>query len=111
MANDEHVAMLKKSVDTWNECWRLGNFDMRPNLVGADLTEACLNGAYLREADLAGAHLSGTIERYDPQRLCITAVQQVLDHCRGICFGGISFDVCKARPPKAAKDEMDIRIK
>jgi hypothetical protein len=38
-------------------------------------------------------------------------VQQVLDHCRGICFGGIGFDVCKSRPPKAAKDEMDIRIK
>ena len=39
------------------------------------------------------------------------AVQQVLDHCRGIGFGGISFDVCKSRPSKAAKDEMDIRIK
>jgi hypothetical protein len=38
-------------------------------------------------------------------------VQQVLDHCRGICFGGIGLDVCKSRPPKAAKDEMDIRIK
>ena len=51
------------------------------------------------------------IERYDPQRLRIAAVQQVLDHCRGICFGGISFDVSESRPPKSAKDEMDIRIK
>jgi hypothetical protein len=33
MANDEHVAMLKKGVDAWNECWRLENFDMRPNLM------------------------------------------------------------------------------
>ena len=44
MANDEHVAMLKKGVDAWNECWRLENFDMRPNLMRADLTGANLRG-------------------------------------------------------------------
>jgi hypothetical protein len=31
MANDEHVAMLKKGVDAWN-AWREANPDIRPVL-------------------------------------------------------------------------------
>ena len=33
MANDEHVALLKKGVDAWNE-WRGENPDIRPDLSG-----------------------------------------------------------------------------
>jgi len=36
MANDEHVAMLKKGVDAWNG-WRDENPDMSPDLSKANL--------------------------------------------------------------------------
>jgi len=68
MANDEHVAMLKKGVAAWN-AWREKNPDIRrPDLIGADLNGANVTGADLRGADLdradlrgahLGAHLSG----------------------------------------------------
>jgi uncharacterized protein YjbI with pentapeptide repeats len=66
MANDEHVALLKKSVTAWNE-WRLENESTRPDLSGADLTGADLTGAsemrsrsgYTLVANLRGADLSG----------------------------------------------------
>jgi hypothetical protein len=62
MANDEHVAILKKGVAAWNE-WRNENPDIRPelseaNLNGADLSEARLRNANLREAHLSGTNLS-----------------------------------------------------
>ena len=34
MANEEHVAILKKGVAAWNE-WRRENPDIRPNLSEA----------------------------------------------------------------------------
>jgi len=68
MANEEHVAILKKGVAAWNE-WRRENPDIRPNLsganlrrahlYGADLSGADLSRADLSEADLSGADLSG----------------------------------------------------
>jgi uncharacterized protein YjbI with pentapeptide repeats len=63
MANDEHVAMLKKGVDAWNE-WRDQNKSIAPdlykaNLVGANLVGADLTGANLVGADLVGANLVG----------------------------------------------------
>jgi len=73
MANDEHVAMLKKGVDAWNE-WRRKNQTLNPDLsnadlggaqlgraylVGANLSEANLHGARLNRANLHGAHLHG----------------------------------------------------
>jgi hypothetical protein len=56
MANDEHVAMLKKGVDAWNK-WRDENANIRPDLSGADLRGADLSGANLSEADLSMADL------------------------------------------------------
>jgi uncharacterized protein YjbI with pentapeptide repeats len=63
MANDEHVAMLKKGVAAWNE-WRQRNPDIRPDLseadlMGADLTGANLTWTDLRKANLTIAHLTG----------------------------------------------------
>jgi hypothetical protein len=69
MANDEHVALLKQGVETWN-AWRCENPNVRPYLDGAklhglDLHEADLAGANLLRAasltlaDLSGANLSG----------------------------------------------------
>jgi uncharacterized protein YjbI with pentapeptide repeats len=54
MANDEHVAMLKKGVDAWN-AWRVENPEIRPDLSEADLSKANLAGANLREANLIRA--------------------------------------------------------
>jgi len=63
MANDKHVAMLKKGVDAWN-AWRDENPGTRPDLSEANLREANLSGtnlrgANLREAGLSKANLSG----------------------------------------------------
>jgi hypothetical protein len=89
MANDEHVEMLKKGVDAWNE-WRRDNPYIAPplkpglgaltawrhkhpnitpdlsganlagrNLAGADLQRANLSEANLNGADLTGANLTG----------------------------------------------------
>jgi hypothetical protein len=61
MANDEHVAILKKGVAAWNE-WRKKNrsVPLHPDLSGADLTEANLNAADLSGANLQKAYLLGT---------------------------------------------------
>ena len=58
MANREHIVILKKGVDAWNE-WRIKNPDIRPDLSGANLPRANISGADLSEAYLRGAILSG----------------------------------------------------
>ena len=83
MANEEHLAILKKGVAAWNE-WRKQHPDIRPDLrganlargepreanlagrtsagrtsVGANLSGADLSGANLRGANLSGANLRG----------------------------------------------------
>lgn len=52
MANDEHLALLKRGVGFWNE-WKVRNPNVQPDLRGADL-----RGANLRSADLSGANLA-----------------------------------------------------
>ena len=53
MANEKHLAILKKGVAAWNE-WRGQHTDVRP-----DLSEANLSGAGLSDVDLSGAELGG----------------------------------------------------
>jgi hypothetical protein len=70
MANDEHIAQLKKGVAAWN-AWRDENRNILPDLHRANLSKANLSGADLRnaylieanldEADLSGADLSGAL--------------------------------------------------
>jgi uncharacterized protein YjbI with pentapeptide repeats len=57
MANDEHVALLRKGVDAWN-AWRDKNPTICPDLIEADLCKAYLGGANLSGANLALADLS-----------------------------------------------------
>jgi hypothetical protein len=38
-------------------------------------------------------------------------MQQILDNSGGARLGGVGLDIGKARTPKVAKDEMQIRIK
>ena len=47
MANQNHLAVLKKGVAAWNE-WRRRNPEIRPDLSGANLGGANLSGADLR---------------------------------------------------------------
>jgi uncharacterized protein YjbI with pentapeptide repeats len=56
MANDEHVALLKKGVATW-DAWRKENPNIRPDLRKANLSGANLGGANLSGAKLQGANL------------------------------------------------------
>jgi uncharacterized protein YjbI with pentapeptide repeats len=58
MANDEHVALLKKGVAAWN-AWHGENSAICPDLSGADFPLAKLGGGDLRWADLSGANLGG----------------------------------------------------
>ena len=58
MANEEHLAILKKGVKEWNK-WRKHNRDIRPDLSGAELSRAHLATANLRWADLKRADLAG----------------------------------------------------
>jgi hypothetical protein len=60
MANDEHIAILKKGVDAWN-AWRRENPGIRPDLYEADLRTENLGRADLRKADLRKADLRGAI--------------------------------------------------
>jgi len=57
MANDDHVALLKKDVDAWNR-WRGENPNVVPDLRGALLSVADLRVANLSRADLRVADLS-----------------------------------------------------
>ncbi len=56
MANPEHVALLRKSVDEWN-AWRTDSRD-EPDLRGADLSGTDLSNANLVAARLLGANLT-----------------------------------------------------
>jgi hypothetical protein len=51
MANDEHVALLKKGVAAWN-AWRDDNPYIRPDLTGARLSRADLREANLSRANV-----------------------------------------------------------
>jgi uncharacterized protein YjbI with pentapeptide repeats len=69
MANDEHVALLKKGVAAWN-AWRRENPNVRPDLSevnlklrGADLRGANLTKANLAKTDLARADLTEAVLR------------------------------------------------
>jgi hypothetical protein len=60
MANDDHIALLKKGADAWN-AWRKENSDIRPDLSGANLCGAGLERARLGGANLEGADLRDAI--------------------------------------------------
>src|SRR5262245_7884798 len=64
MANDEHVAMLKKGVDAWN-AWREKDPNIRP-----DLTGALLDGTGCRVHGVSAWGLK--LERAKQQNLIIT---------------------------------------
>src|SRR5438045_84900 len=58
MANQEHLDILKQGVKTWNQ-WRKEHSDMQPDLKGADLYNANLQGVDLSK--VIHTHRSETI--------------------------------------------------
>jgi hypothetical protein len=65
MANEEHLAILRKGVDVWN-AWREANPGVWPDLCEADigdvnLVEVDFNSTCLDRANLTGAHLIGAV--------------------------------------------------
>jgi len=73
MANPEHLEMLKKGVEVWNE-WRKKNPGIEPslrkaNLFGKDLQNANFNDTNLRRAKLGKTNLTGaSFRRADLRR-------------------------------------------
>jgi uncharacterized protein YjbI with pentapeptide repeats len=57
MANQEHLDILEKGVEAWNE-WREASPTVVPDLMSADLEGANLRGANLDGADLKFANLN-----------------------------------------------------
>lgn len=69
MANEEHVALLRQGVETWNTWRRTYSGKFPPDLAGADLHKMDLDGTdlhevYLIDTDLHGGILSGANLRY-----------------------------------------------
>ena len=60
VANPEHLELLRQGVEVWN-AWRAEKSSIRPNLSGANLTKASLDGANLSRANLREANLSEAI--------------------------------------------------
>jgi Pentapeptide repeats (8 copies) len=58
MADQTHLDILLQGVEAWNE-WREQNPSTRPELSGADLTEANLSGVDLSDMNLKWTNLSG----------------------------------------------------
>jgi uncharacterized protein YjbI with pentapeptide repeats len=58
MANPEHLAILKKGVDHWNQ-WRTENPNVKIDLIEANLSGVDLSGVDLSGVDLSYANLYG----------------------------------------------------
>ena len=51
------------------------------------------------------------VQRYDPQRPLVLAMQQVLDDGGGVRLDGVGLNIRETRSTKVAKDKMQVRIK
>jgi hypothetical protein len=60
MANGEHLKLIKKGTDVWNQK-RDTDPNLTPDLTWASLSKANLKGADLSKANLRGAFLRGAI--------------------------------------------------
>lgn len=56
MANEEHLAVLKKGVEAWNE-WRRKNPKVKPDLTDTQISSTTLGGENFEKIDLSDANL------------------------------------------------------
>ncbi len=63
MANQQHLAILKQGVTTWNQ-WRQEYPAIQPDLKGAYLVKENLPGVDFSRTNLSGAHLMGAYLRH-----------------------------------------------
>jgi hypothetical protein len=56
MANPEHLDILKQGVEVWNQ-WNSKNYEIKPDLSGANLSGANLTDIILSDVNLADADL------------------------------------------------------
>lgn len=56
MANQQHIDLIKQGVEVWNK-WIDEHIDIIPDFSKANLMDADLRGAYLKNADFRGANL------------------------------------------------------
>jgi hypothetical protein len=122
MADDEHVAILKKGADAWNK-WRHENLNIRPNLIeadlrGTDLRGADLNDTWLVEANLVNANLRGvelmeaSFINADLREADLTAAQLHRADLRGADLSGAQLheaDLCEANLGEANLSTAKLR--
>lgn len=93
MANEDHLAILRKGVKAWN-AWRTAHRDVRPDLSGANLSAANLRGANLAAANLEGANLGDAnlvgahLAYADLERANLTAANLEGAHLTGANLAG-----------------------
>jgi len=86
MANEEHLALLRRGVDAIND-FAAQHQDVTIDLAGADLSGMALRGLRIQGANLEGANL----ERADLQRALLNAVNLTRASLRGADCSGASF--------------------
>ena len=74
MANDEHVAILRKGVDAWNK-WRAQYPEVKPDLTRADLRRENVSKANLSGVKLGDAYLSEAVLDAAPYAVFRTATE------------------------------------
>src|SRR6266566_1097404 len=90
MKNQQHLVLLQRSIDDWNE-WRGNHSQILPDLNGADLNGADLSFAHLSGADLSGADLSGAdLSRADLSRATLVRTNLTQANLTGCQIYGLS---------------------
>lgn len=81
MANEEHVRMLKLSVEVWNK-WRKENPGIRPDLFGADLCGQELFSMHLAKKLFSGMGFSKGAPIRDPLKEFLNTLDSLEDPVR-----------------------------
>ena len=82
MANKQHLDILKRSVDAWNE-WRQENPSLSPDLARADLSQADLAVANLVGCRMLGVDLVGANLRSADLRTAKDLTQEQINETSG----------------------------
>ena len=102
MANTDHMAKLRKGARVWNQ-WRQDNPNIAPDLKQAHLHKAMLSRFDLRDAVITNANLDGAFLRFSiliGAQLGGTSLKESDCHgadCRGASMQGARFDFANMR--------------